>query len=156
MTNRRCIARTVPRGSHIVHIGKCSDIARRSNTPHLADVHANKINEPILNKRCPLVRMIKKFAHRQRCGALRAHVVKIRIVFRRESIFQKEKLERLHIFGKLDGVNRAQTLVNIVQKLDFRPDLRTYMRNHIAHATAIFSRVIISTIGRAIGFLNTL
>ena len=129
-------------------------MARRGNTTHLADVHANKIDEPILNKRHPLVRMIKKFAHRQGCGTLRAHVVKIRIVFRRERIFQKEKLKRLHIFGKLDRVNRAQTLVNIVQKLDFRPNLRTHMPNHIAHATTIFSRMIISPIGRAIGFLN--
>ena len=100
------------------------------------------------------MRMIKEFAHRQGCGTLRAHVVKIRIVFRRERVFQKEKFKRLHVFGELDRVNRTQTLVNIVQKLNLRSDLRTHMLNHIAHAAAIFSRVIISTIGRTIGFLN--
>ncbi len=80
-------------------------VARRGDPAHLADVHAQEIDQPLLDQQPPLVRVVEQLAHGDRGGALLPDHAEPFDIFRGQRILQEKQLERLHIFGELDGID---------------------------------------------------
>ena len=115
----------MPGRAHAVHLREGGDVAGRGKPTHGADVHAHKIDEPLLDDRCPLVRVSEQLSHRQRRGTLLADIPEPGDVFRRQGVLQEEQLERLRLLGKAYGLDWLQALVDIVQELDLEAQLTT-------------------------------
>ena len=142
MADRRNVAGPVPGGTNAVHAGECRHVSGRREAAHLADVHADKVDQPVLDERRPLSRVVEEFPHRDGRGALLPDVSEPLQVFRRERVLQEEQLEGFRVFRELDRVHRNEPFVNVVEEFDVRGRIRADVADHVEDPPRVFPRVV--------------
>src|SRR5690606_10040288 len=73
--------------------------------------------EPILDQGEVLVDVGEELSHRHGDTGLPAQDLEVADVFRREGVFQEEKVVPLKLLGQVDGVDGGNALVDIVKQL---------------------------------------
>ena len=69
------------------------------------------------------MRAVEQLAHRDRRGALLPDLAEIGDVLGRKRVLDEEQLELFEILAELDGLIRSDSLVDVVQELNFVAEL---------------------------------
>ena len=146
------VAGTVPGGANAVHAGKYRRVTRGCEATHLADVHSDKVNQPVLDERGPLSGVVEEFPHGNGRGALLPYAAEPFQVLRGERVLQKEKLEGFNVFRELDCVCRDQAFVDVVEEFNVPCGVCADMPDHVEHPAGVFPRVIIRALLRTFRF----
>src|SRR5260221_13353598 len=75
------IAGTMPGRAHVVDLAESGDLAARGQPAGLGNVDADVVDEPLGDKRRPLVRAVEQLAHGERGGALLADHAEVCDIF---------------------------------------------------------------------------
>ena len=121
-------------------------VARRGDPAHLADMHAQEIDQALFDQQPPFVRVVEQLAHGDGRGAQLADVAEPFDIFRGERIFEEEQLERFNIFGKLDGIDRRKALVDIVEQLHLIANAAADVLDHLEHVAGVSARVVVGAL----------
>src|ERR1041385_8506845 len=88
--HRRQIRWAMPGAADIEPLAKRRDLACRRETARLAEMHPDKIDEPLSNEWHPLVRAVEEFAHGDWHRCLLPQHVEVAVVLRRKRILDEK------------------------------------------------------------------
>ena len=81
-------------------------------------MHADEVDQAILDQRHPLVRAVEQLAHGDRHDRGRAHLAKVIVGFGGQGIFDEEWTVVLEFFEQPNRITRLDAFMHIVQQFD--------------------------------------
>src|SRR5262249_4474442 len=117
------VARPMPGGADAEEFADGGDFPRGADAADLGQMAADEIDQPPGDEFEPFVWIIEELAHGDGSGALLAENFEITDILRSKRIFEKEQTVRLQFLGQADGVNGREALVQVVEQLDFFPEM---------------------------------
>jgi hypothetical protein len=121
----------VPGRANVEELTARGYLARHVQAARGRDVNADEINPAVRHQRQPLMAVYEKLAHGKGSGALLAHDLKPGHVFRRKTVLEEEKPERLHGLGKHQRLRGRDALMDVMHELYVEAQLRAQVVEHL-------------------------
>ena len=131
VADRRDVAGAMPGRPDVEELAAGSDLAGHAQAADRRDMQPDEVDPAVGHKRQPLVAIDEQLSHRQGSRCLRTEMLKPRRVLGRETVFEEEQAERFQRLRELDGLDRGNTLVDVVDQLDIESELRTQVLEHL-------------------------
>ena len=151
VAHRGDVARSVPRRADAVHGGHGRDVAGRRDAAHLADVHAQEVDEPTLDQGQPFGGVVEELPHGDGRGGGLAHAAEPLVVLGRQGVFEEEQVEGFELLREDDGVGGREPLVGVVEQFHLAAHGRAQVLEHPDRAAHVAPRIEIVAGFRALG-----
>ncbi len=124
VADRGDVARSVPSGADTEELTEVGQFAGRGESTDCRNVDPDEIDQAVLDEHFPFACVHEELAHCQRNAGGFPHASEVADVLRSGRVFQEEESVLLKLLCEVDGKDRLDPFVNVVQQFDFVPDCR--------------------------------